>query len=350
MPQTPKTEECTALRHHHNGSIEKAKIHFENKLSKIFDTIERNTSGVVSIMFAHQSTEAWKTLCNSILSSRMNISGSWSFDTELTNRTLAISSSAMESSITVACHPIIRKSIGDSKLVKASIINEVKLNVDILYNLGFRGPDLLTACFGPAVSVFGRYEKVEKASGEEVTVEELLTWAREAAFNAIVSDIATDDYTRFYIGWLNLFGFSETEHDDVRRITQIGLNIDVNELLNHNLIVKDGNKQTLAPFYNRSALNKKLGDANHSFMIDQVHKAMYLLKHNNRKVLLSFVNENASNQEDIFWRVCNSLKEVLPKGMEDYKLISELIANKDNLIKEAKGLSSRLGTQEEIFN
>lgn len=29
-----------------------------------------------------------------------------------------------------------------------------------------------------------------------------------------VSDINTDGATRFYIGWLNMFGFTEAEHDD----------------------------------------------------------------------------------------------------------------------------------------
>ena len=33
-------------------------------------------------MFAHQSTEAWTTLCNSILGAKMNITGSWALDTE----------------------------------------------------------------------------------------------------------------------------------------------------------------------------------------------------------------------------------------------------------------------------
>jgi putative DNA methylase len=62
----------------------KAKAHFENKLLQIFDAIEHQTSDIVSIMFAHQSTEAWTTLCNSILGARMNITGSWAIDTEMT--------------------------------------------------------------------------------------------------------------------------------------------------------------------------------------------------------------------------------------------------------------------------
>lgn len=89
-PLTPKTDECTALKHHHGGSIKKAKEHFEKKLLEIFDALEHQTSGIVSIMFAHQSTEAWSTLCNSILGARMNITGSWAIDTEMTNRAVGL--------------------------------------------------------------------------------------------------------------------------------------------------------------------------------------------------------------------------------------------------------------------
>ena len=45
-PQTPKTEECTALKHHHNGNLAIAKSHFENKLLQIFDAIEHQTSDI----------------------------------------------------------------------------------------------------------------------------------------------------------------------------------------------------------------------------------------------------------------------------------------------------------------
>lgn len=101
-PQTPKAEECTALKHHHHNSEAEAKKHFENKLTTIFDAIEYQTSDIVSIMFAHQSTEAWTTLCNSILGARMNITGSWPMDTEMANRSLGLAGAALESSVTVS--------------------------------------------------------------------------------------------------------------------------------------------------------------------------------------------------------------------------------------------------------
>ena len=103
-PQTPKSEECTALKHHHNNDFEEAKNHFEGKLKKIFTVIESQTSGVVSIMFAHQSTEAWTTLCNSIIGSNMNITGSWAIDTESTTG-LKSNKAYLSSSVTVSAKP-----------------------------------------------------------------------------------------------------------------------------------------------------------------------------------------------------------------------------------------------------
>jgi putative DNA methylase len=158
-PKTPKSEECTALKHHHAGSIEKAKNHFENKLLQIFDAIEHQTEDVVSILFAHQSTEAWTTLCNSILNARMNITGSWAIDTEMTNRAIGLAGAALESSVTVSCRPSQRNGFGAYKTVKKEIEKTVAKEVDELYRLGFRGADLLTACFGQAVSEFGNMKR-----------------------------------------------------------------------------------------------------------------------------------------------------------------------------------------------
>lgn len=163
-PQTPKAEECTALKHHHHNSEAEAKKHFENKLTAIFDAIEYQTSEIVSIMFAHQSTEAWTTLCNSILGARMNITGSWPMDTELVNRSRGIGSAALESSVTVSCRPSERNGFESFKRVKRAIETKVTEEVNALYELGFRGADLLTACFGQAVSEFGKYETVERSN------------------------------------------------------------------------------------------------------------------------------------------------------------------------------------------
>ena len=245
-PLTPKAEECTALKHHHNGDENAANHHFENKLTQIFDAIEYQTTDIVSIMFAHQSTKAWTTLCNSILDARMNITGSWPIDTEMASRTVALSGGALESSVTVACRPSERKGFGDYKDVKKAILTKVENNVNSLYALGFRGADLLTACFGQAVSEFGKYKLVEKADGSEVTVAELLDMARTSAFNALLKGVQGDELTRFYIGWLQMNGMGETDFDDATKFTRVGMSVDVSEIFAKRLLIRDGKKQHLA--------------------------------------------------------------------------------------------------------
>ena len=348
-PQTPKTEECTALKHHHDNDEDKAREHFESKLLNIFSTIETQTEGVVSIMFAHQSTAAWTTLCNSIVGADMNITGSWAIDTELSNRMISMGKAALESSVTVACRPAQKTGVGDFKEIREEIIETVRDEVNMLYQMGFRGADLLTACFGQAVAVFGQYEHVEKADGSPVVVEELLTMAREAAYNAIISDIDADDETRFYIGWLNLFGFTDAAHDDVNRITQVGLNLDLKELISQTILTRSNSTQTLATAAERFKAHKTLGQSEQSPLIDKVHRAMALFNKPNRKPLLKHIAEFAGNEHTPFWKVLDSLAEVLPGGEKDHKTVMELIANKESLISDSKKVHSGKQVQQDMF-
>lgn len=339
-PQTPKTNECTALKHHHNDNKEEAKTHFERKLTQIFDAIEHQTSDLVSIMFAHQSTEAWTTLCNSVLNSRMNITGSWPIDTEMANRRLGLSGAVLASSVTVSCRPSQRQGFGNFREVKKAIEITVEKEVQELYALGFRGADLLTACFGQAVSEFGKYEKVERADGSEVTVADLLEMARESAFNALLKGFEGDDFTKFYIGWLQLYGFVESDFDDAAKFSRVGLSINVQELFTEYILIKNGNKQTLGTFEQRNASRPHLGEKADSFLIDQVHRAMALYKGTNRSQLLQFIGQKASSSDSSFWRVITSLCEILPSGCEDHKQATGLLANKESLIRESKNVTS----------
>lgn len=347
-PQTPKTGECTALRHHHENDVKKAKQHFENKLLQIFDAIEHQTSDVVSIMFAHQTTEAWTTLCNSILGARMNITGSWTIDTERSGAGVKAKHSYLSSSVTVSCKPANRSGFGDYQTVKKAIEKKVEEEVAELYALGFRGADLLTACFGKAVGEFGKYEKVEKANGDEVTVAELLEMTRESAFNALLKGFKGDDFTKFYIGWLELYGFTESDFDDAAKFARIGLSINVQDLFTHDIFIKNGNKQTLARFDERNAKKKNLGETTDESLIDKVHKAMWLYKNGNRRALLEFIGKTAAAPDSSFWRVLTSLDELLPKGAEEQKQASGLLENKENLIRESKQLV-KTSQQQDLF-
>ncbi len=346
-PQTPKSDECTALKHHHDGKANAAKQHFEDKLLQIFEAIEYQTSDIVSIMFAHQSTEAWTTLCNSILGAGMNITGSWANDTEMTGA-LKTDKAFLSSSVTVSCRPAQRQGIGDFKTVKKSIEERVALEVELLYTLGFRGADLLTACFGQAVSEFGQYQAVEKADGSRVTVADLLEMARESAFNALLKGFQGDDFTKFYIAWLQLYGFTESDFDDAAKFSRVGLTINVQDLFREHILLKSGNKQSLGGYEARLAADKKLGESEHDILINKVHRALHLYRSANRGELLHYLARVAANSTDSFWRVLTSLCEVLPAGSDDLKQAQGLLTNRDNLLRESQTLKSPVHEQAKL--
>ena len=330
-PQTPKTDECTAIKHHYDGDIDAAKKHFETKLTEIFDAIECQTNDVVSIMFAHQSTEAWTTLCNSILEARMNITGSWPMDTEMANRSIGLGGAALESSVTVSCRPSERKGFGDFAEIKSAIEKNVASEVESLYQLGFRGADLLTACFGQAVSEFGHYKTVEKADGTEVTVGELLELARNAAFNTLLKGVQGDVYTRFYIGWLQMNGAGEADFDDATKFTRVGLPVNIQDIIQKGLIVSDKNRIRLAMsaehLENKGAV---IGTRLEDSLIEQVHRAMLLYKSEDRAALLNLIKNVAQDENGAFWRLLASLKELLPAN-DDLKQVEGLLQNAKDL-------------------
>ena len=313
-PQTPKAEECTALKHHHNNSEEEAKKHFEDKLTQIFDTIEQQTQDIVSIMFAHQSTKAWTTLCNSILGARMNISGSWPMDTEMANRSLGLAGAALESSVTVACRPSERKGYADFGDVKHDIRQLVKHEVEKLYGLGFRGADLLTACFGQAVSVFGHYKLVETAEGEPVSVGQLLEFARESAAQALLEGVPGEPQTKFYCGWLQMNGMGECDFDDVNKYTRVGVNVEIRSLQSDRLLITEGNKQHLATASEHLGKNENWGTLPTDYLISQAHRMMMAYHMGNQVQLLHLVRDLCPQSDAPLWRLLDFLSGHLPEG------------------------------------
>lgn len=335
-PQTPKKEECTALKHYHNGNYDEAKKHFESKLTSIFDAIEQQTSDLISIMFAHQSTEAWTTLCNSILDSRMNITGSWPMDTEMAGGMKA-DKATLESSVTVACRPSERKGYADFSDVKHDIKQVVKAEVEKLYALGFRGADLLTACFGQAVSVFGHYKTVETSEGDPVSVQKLLEYARESAALAQLEGVPGEAQTKFYCGWLQMNnGITECSFDEVNKFTRVGVNIEIRQLQADRLLISEGNMQHLATAEEHLAGNERWGLQPTDYLISQAHRLMLAYRDSAHTEQLDRLVRTLCPQSDApLWRVLDFLLGHLPEG-KDRETVKGLLRDAEMLRQRCK--------------
>lgn len=338
-PLTPKGDEATALKHRHGGNAAKAEKHFTSKLAECFAEAKRvcRPDGLLTVMFAHQSTEAWTALINALFEAGLTVTATYPIETERANRPRGIDSSALASSITVICCPRQVGAATSFRDVRREIEQVVGESVHRFWDYGFRGADLIVACYGPAVGVFGRYERVERADGTPVGVPELLELVKELALKAIAGEFTGDALTRLYFVWANLYGTGEQAWDDARLMVQIGGDSEdaMDVARGRGLFVVDGARCRLALLRDR-ANRRNLGADPASPLIDQLHHAMHLWNEERRGELVNYLREHGLFDHVPFWKLAQALFEVLPRGEEDWKLISALLSERETLRIEAR--------------
>ncbi|MGH9891617.1 MAG: DUF1156 domain-containing protein, partial [bacterium] len=342
-PLTPKLEEATALKHRHGGSGEKADDHFRRKLAQALSEAHRvlKPDAVISIMFAHQSTKAWTALVHAIFDAGLTVDATWPIDTELTTA-LKASMSALASSVTVICRSRVVGSAAGFKDVRREIEEVVQDSVKRFWSYGFRGADLIVACYGPAVGVFGKYERVEKADGTPVGVAELLDLARSAARDAIAGEFRGDNLSALYYVWANLYGTVEQAWDDARLVIQIGGDAEsaMEVARGHGIFVVDGSKCRLALLDDREN-RKGLGVDPNAPLIDALHRAMLLWRGEKRADLVTYLSGRDLLEDGPFWKLAQALFEVLPRDAEDWKLANALLGERQTLRSEGKRMAYR---------
>lgn len=350
-PQTPKTDEAVAHKHRHHGNRAAGKKHFEDRLAMAFQEAHRvcRPDGVISIMFAHQSAEAWSALINSIFKAGLTVTSTYPIDTEMVHA-LKGGVAALSASITVTCRERKAGSAARLKDVRGEIADAVRQAVKRFWDYGFRGADLIVACYGPAVGVFGQYERVERGDGTPVEVPELLELAREAALKAIAGEFSGDALTRLYFVWASQYGVAEQSYDDLIKVAQMGIeNESAADLARqHGLFQIDGQTCRLALAAERGG-RKHLGMDPNATLIDQLHAAMHLWKLENRADLVRYLHERELLGDGPLWKLVQALFEVIPRTTDDWKVLSALLAERETLRAEAR----RIGPVErpqELFN
>ena len=343
-PQTPKSEEAVAHKHRHHGNKEEGRKHFQRKLTQAFAEAKRiiKQDGTIAIMFAHQDTEAWAALIHSVFDAGLTITATYPIDTELTTA-LKRDVSALASSITVICRGREVGAAASFRDVRREIEKVVTDSVRRFFDVyGFRGADLIVACYGSAVGVFGKYERVERADGTPVTVAELLALVRELALKAIAGEFEGDNLSRLYFVWTNLYGIGEQAWDDARLVVQIGGDAEnaMEVAKSRGLFEVDGSSVRLALLADR-AHKKHLGDERNDPLIDQLHRAMRLWQAEDRAALVTYLWQHDLLEHTAYWKLAQALWEVLPRDTEDWKLISALLSERETFKTEAKKNASQ---------
>ena len=135
------------------------------------------SDGIAYWVYAHKSTEGWSTVLKGIVKSGWKVTGSWPISTERQSRFRAQNSAALSTSV----HIVMRPRPDDAGVGEWSdILNTLPKKLDVWLSRmdasGVMGADAIYSCIGPAMELFSKYDSVERASGEEVSIDEYLQY------------------------------------------------------------------------------------------------------------------------------------------------------------------------------
>lgn len=186
--EVPKDEEIVVDRPHELSISTKDIAFYERELTKAFADSRRvvQPHGIGTIVFASKTTSSWEAILQAVVESGWIITASWPIDTEREARVSAQGQARLSSSVHLVCRPrenpdgsICNDDIGDWRDVLQELPKRIHDWMPRLAAEGIIGADAIFACLGPALEIFSRYSRVEKASGEQVTLKDYLeqVWA-----------------------------------------------------------------------------------------------------------------------------------------------------------------------------
>lgn len=339
---TPKRSEIVQ-----NPAYNKSKEFFEEKMQAFFreahKTIEDN--GIIVLVYAHKSTEAWETLLKGLLQENIVVTSSWPLHTERPGRLRAQGSAALASSVFIVCRKRNAVEEGFADDVERELRESLYEKLEYFWSQGIRGSDFFMSAIGPAVQVFGKYKRVITLEGEELTVADLLLKVR-----GIVSDFALerivrgrgghtiDDESRFYLLWRWAFGNATMPAGEVIPMAQ-SLGVEFNSLVAQSGVLNQkGDKVTLKGPMDRKD-EKRLGEPDKAGfvpLIDVLHKAIHLWQNGERQELSNLIARTVPGGRDKLEQLAQSIIDVLPDDDKEATLYVNFLTGARQL-PEAEG-------------
>ena len=344
----------------------KDKTFFEREMTKAFVEINRvlKPEGILTVVFAHKTIDAWESLILSLLNSGFTVTASWPIHTERPGRLRAQESAALASSVWLVCRK--RKpnaGTGAWKSVQAELDTTIRNRLDFYLDQGIKGADALLSAIGPALEDFGRYSKVEKVTGEPVSIGEFLDKVREVvAHHALASILLehgignVDSVTAFYVFWkwtyeaplsaeeslqtgepdsgepdeakANLDKMLIPYDESLKLARSVGADPDI--LLRLRLLEQKKEYVRL-----RSPLERKdikwLGEVSKDGtpppIIDMIHRALILWVGHESGKLDTYLKDSGAMSNQAFRRVAQALSDLLPVESKEKQLLDGLLAS-----------------------
>lgn len=388
---TPKAEEAIQNLPHSQSPSQKDKAHFEKQIRLSLQEYLRvlKPTGIAVIVFANATTEGWEALLRALIEANWVVTGSWPIETERSSRMLANRQSTLASSIHLVCRTRETKDIGDWRDVLQELPRRIHAWLPRLAKEGVVGADAIFACLGPALEIFSRFARVEKASGEIITLGEYLEYVWGAvsreALNMVFAGADTTGFeedARLTAMWLWTLSTDEDDNDSSKIVSSPGYTLEYDaarkiaqglgahlEQLDH-LVKISGSNARLLPVSERtdylfgngglqtgshkrkpepgarqlSLLDQLSEEAaaewqlseetiiqNGKTMLDRVHQAMLLFAAGRSDALKSFLVTAGVGQDEGFWRLANALSALYPAITDEKRWVDGVLARKKGL-------------------
>ena len=161
--------------------------------------------GQMVIVFAHKEPDAWETLVTAMIEAGFIVTASWPIDTEMGNRTRAMESAALASSIWLVCRKRPENAgIGRYVAVKKAMQERITERLRYFWDMGISGPDFVWAAVGPALESYSTYSEVRRMDGSPFSVSEFLREVRRMVADFALGQILKGQSTEGLDEWIAL--------------------------------------------------------------------------------------------------------------------------------------------------
>jgi len=229
---TPKADELIANRYR-AGSKQAAEEHFESGMAEFMADVKAGHHPDVpsTIYYAYKATETkngevtstgWSTFLQAIIDAGLTVTATWPMRTEKPGRTISLGTSALSSSIVLACRPReIAAPLATRGEFIATLRSELPEAVRVLQTGNIAPVDVAQSTIGPGIAVFSRYAKVVEADGSTMTVAVALS-----LINDVLSEILDgeesemDNDSRFALAWYSQHAYNPAASGDAINLAQ----------------------------------------------------------------------------------------------------------------------------------
>ena len=230
--------------------------------------------------------------------------------------------------------------------VRRELQGAAKERLDYFWSQGIRGADFFISAIGPALSVFGRYGKVTKLSGEEVTVGQFLDEVRSLVTSYALSKIMKTSHTqnidpesRFYVIWKWSYADAKVPADESFKLAQ-ALGIDTETMWDRTGVLEKAGENVLAVPVEKRMKIKELGEKNPdgspASIIDVLHRLCVFREKGDQAGMLAFLGRSGQAQNTAVWLVAQAISESLPDGDKEKQLMQGLLNQRDSIEEAAR--------------